>query len=80
MAPRPDTLVAFSRPRTGKGAEGLRWYYLQRVAANGELLTSTRYASRQGRNAALRRLLHADPFLYVKRLGPSAPPTARKKK
>lgn len=71
MAKRPDTLVAFSRARElGRGAPGQRWYYLQRLAANGEILTSTRYGTRQGRNAALRRILEAEPRLRVERLGP----------
>lgn len=73
MARKHDTLVAYSRARRGRGATG-RWYYLERVAANGETLSCVRYTSRAGRNLALRRVLSAEPFLYVERRGPSSPP------
>jgi len=70
MAAKHDTLIAYSRARRGRGGAG-RWYYLERVAANGETLSCVRYASRTGRNLALRRILAAEPFLFVERRGPT---------
>lgn len=69
MKKRPDRLIAYSRPRRGKHATG-RWYYLEREAANGETLSSVRYASRAGRNQALRRVLEREPDCLVSRFGP----------
>lgn len=72
MPKKPDTLLAYSRPKRGSGAPG-RWYYLEREAANGETLFTVRYTSRAGRNLALNRILETEPTLLVRRYGPNEP-------